>query len=356
MKYRILGNSGLRVSTISLGSMFFGGAQYQATDNPVSKEDAQAVITRALETGINYLDCADIYGGYGTAEQIIGENLKDYDRDHIILSTKVMMPMSPQEFERGLSRKHVMRSIDRSLQNFGTDYVDLYYAHRYDHNISIAEIVRTMNILIDEGKIRHWATSNWAAAELERANFYAKTHGYEGPVVDQTKYHPFRRHPTEVSLPYTLDEYGMGLVSYKLMAEGMFAGAITSTAIDQLTEIEQKIINSELPRGYQLNQQILDRIIGFNELAHNLDITPAQLTYAWALRSPRVSTALMATRKPERVDENIGALDITLDSDTLTRFNELFPREYNEFDTYIRVRDNPDVNIIGRIPDNMMRF
>lgn len=357
VKYRRLGNSGLRVSEISLGSMFYGGAQYLATDNPVSKEDAIKSIKRAMELDINHLDCADIYGAYGKAEKIFGEALEGVDREEISLTSKVMMPMSRNEFDRGLNRKHMMKSIDRTLENMRTDYLDLYYAHRYDNVTPMEELIKTMNMLIENGKIRYWGTSNWSPAELERTHAYCEKHGLEGPIVDQTKYNLFMRYPTEIALPYTLEEYGMGLVPYKILAEGVFAGLYGGKSFDNMDEKEKKAVSGQLARNNAvLSQEILDSLTKFDELAKSLDVTPAQLTYAWVLRLSTVSTALMSTRNPDRIDENLGALEINLSPETIAEINQLFRHEYSHYDTYYRIKSMPGPNLIGKITEEMMRF
>ena len=277
MKYRKLGNSGIRVSEIALGSMFYGGAQYHATDNPVTKEDAIKSIQRSLELDINHLDCADIYGAYGNAERIFSEALVGVDREEIILSSKLMMPMSGNELDRGLNRKHIMKSIDRTLDNMKTDYLDLYYAHRFDNLTPLKEVIKSMNVLIDQGKIRYWGTSNWSPAELERTHAYCEQYGLDGPIVDQTKYNLFMRYPTEVALPYTLDEYDMGLVPYKILGAAVFTGNYTGKIFDTMEDNEKKSVASQLARNNSvLTQEILDSLTKFSDLAKSLDI-PVQM-------------------------------------------------------------------------------
>ena len=139
MKYRLLGNTGLRVSEIALGTMAYGGAQYQFTDYPVSKEDAAKTLNKALELEINHIDCADIYGAYGNAEKIIGETIKGYDREEIILSSKLMMPMSRHELDRGLGRKHVLKSIDRAIRE--NAFIEFPTARDVPHATGAAQVI-----------------------------------------------------------------------------------------------------------------------------------------------------------------------------------------------------------------------
>jgi len=357
MKYRLFGNSGIRVSEISLGTMAYGGAQYQFTDFPVNKNDAQKTIMKALEVGINYIDCADIYGAYGNAEKIIAETIKDYNREEIILSSKLMMPMSRNELDRGLNRKHLMKSIDRTLSNFKTDYVDLYYAHRYDYfTQSLEKVIKSMNILIDQGKIRYWATSNWSPAELERAYAICEKYGWEGPVVDQTRYNLLSRYNAEIALQYTLDGHKMGLVPYKILLEGIFAGVHSkedSLSGDKKEEL-QKII-----RNIPMTDELFAKIKQFDELAKSLDLSPAQLAYAFILQIDNVSTALMSTRNPDRIEQNIVACDVILSNETILEINKLFPLEHDGYISYVQVKNSVAVDknrVVGKITEEMMKF
>jgi aryl-alcohol dehydrogenase-like predicted oxidoreductase len=357
MKYRLLGDSGIRVSEISLGTMAYGGAQYQFTDFPVKKDDAQKTIKKALELGINHIDCADIYGAYGNAEKIIAETIKDYNREEIILSSKLMMPMSRHELDRGLNRKHIVKSINRTLSNFETDYVDLYYAHRYDYfTQSLEKVIKSMNILIEQGKIRHWGTSNWSPAELERVHAICDKYGWEGPIVDQTRYNLLSRYNAEIALQYTLDGHKMGLVIYKILLEGIFAGVHSKegTLSESKKEELQKIL-----RNIPMTDELFTKIKNFDELAKSLDLTPSQLAYAFILQVENVSTALMSTRDPDRIEQNIVACDVELSNETKQEINMLFPPEYDGYAAYLQVKNSMIMNedrVVGKITEEMMKF
>ncbi|MHA2029256.1 MAG: aldo/keto reductase [Candidatus Kariarchaeaceae archaeon] len=355
MKYRFLGNSGVRVSEIGLGTMAYGGAQYQFTDQPVSKEDAVKTLIKALELEINHIDCADIYGAYGNAEKIVGETVKGYNREEIILSSKVMMPMSRNELDRGLSRKHLMKSIDRTLGNLDTGYVDLYYAHRFDHYTPLKEVIKSMNILIDQSKIRYWGTSNWSAAELERTFAICERYGWEGPIVDQTKYNLFNRYCGEFGLQYVMDEHGLGLVPYKILAEGVFAGVYGGKTYADLNEDEKKEIQNKIGDTV-FDETVFVNLLRFDEIAKELDINPSQLSYAWILQVDNVSVALMSTRKPERIADNIAALDVTLSTETVNEINGLFKPEFNGWTTYNIIKSRGGPRVLGKISEDMMKF
>ncbi|MHA2053141.1 MAG: aldo/keto reductase [Candidatus Hodarchaeales archaeon] len=315
MKYKKLGNSGLHVSVLGFGTMAYGGAQYNFTDFPVSEEDALRCLEKAFDSGINYIDCADIYGAYGNAEKIIGKFLQEHDRSDFVISSKLMMPMSNNANDRGLSKKHIHESITKSLKRLNTDYLDLYYCHRYDFSTPLQETIHALNDLIEQGKILHWATSNWRAAQLERSFGIASRLGLRGPVCDQMKFNMFQRYAVEVELPYTADYYGLGVVAYRILAEKVLSGVYNDLDISQLPEEEQRYIS-----GYQQKDPlVLEKVKKLAKLAQEQDLTLSQLVHAWTLQIPHVDTVLMSTRNPTRIEENIQAVGISLSQETLTK-------------------------------------
>jgi aryl-alcohol dehydrogenase-like predicted oxidoreductase len=363
MKFRKLGNSGLYVSEISYGTMFFGGAQFQATDNPVSAEEGKVCLQKAVEVGINYIDTADIYGAYGPAETIIGNTIGDYERSELVIATKACIPMSQHANHRGLSRKHLFDSIRDSLDRLKTDYVDLYYCHRPDYSTPLEETVRTMNDLIDQGKILHWGTSNWPSADLERAYGIAEKLGLEGPVVDQSKYNLYTRAAVEQGLAYTIDGWDLGIVAYKVLSDGVLAGIYDGVSFGNLSEKQLLSLERMKRRGTSFDKEDLEKLNQFNSIATELDIKASQLAYAWTLSNPDVSSAIMSSRRPERIEENIIALDVTLSSEIILRLEELFPLDVyydNAYNStpYYRAKNymRSDKNIDGTFPPNPSRF
>lgn len=363
MKFRKLGNSGMHVSEISYGTMFFGGAQFQATDNPVSAEEGKICLEKAIEVGINYIDTADIYGAYGPAETIIGNTIKDHERSELVIATKLCIPMSTHANHRGLSRKHIHDSIDASLKRLQTNYVDLYYCHRPDYTTPLEETVRAMNDLIDQGKILHWGTSNWASADLERAFGIAEKLGLEGPVVDQTKYNLYSRAAAEQGLPYTIDGWDLGIVAYKVLAEGVFAGIYGTSVFEELEEKHLQDLTGMKKRGIPFDKEDLSKLQQFSQIASDLDIKSSQLAYAWTLSNNDVSSAIMSSRKPERIEENIVAVDIILSSEIIQQLDELFPldkyydKAYNSTPYYVvKQFQNSERNEDGIFPPNPRNF
>ncbi|MFW9854877.1 MAG: aldo/keto reductase [Candidatus Thorarchaeota archaeon] len=329
MKYTKLGNSGLHVSLLGFGTMAYGGAQYKFTDFPVSEEDALRCLQKAHESGINYLDCADIYGAYGNAEAIIGKFLQDYDRSDFVISSKVMFPMSINANDRGLSKKHIHDSISKTLKRLKTDYLDIYYCHRYDFSTPLDETLYAMNDLIDQGKILHWATSNWRAVQLERVFGISSKLGLRGPICDQMKFNMFQRYAVEVELPYTADYYGFGVVAYRILAEKVLTGAYNNVDISQLPEEEKRYVSSYKGK----DPKVLEKVGRLLELAQEQDLTLPQLVHAWTLQIPHVDTVLMSTRNPDRIEENCTSVNTALTSETLERIEAILnnkPRPVRE--------------------------
>ena len=319
MKFRKLGHSGAYVSSLSFGTMFVGGAQWQYTPNPVTREEGLSCLAKSYDLGINYLDCADIYGAYGNAEEVIGEFIKEYDRSDFFISSKTFLPMSPKANFSGLSRKHIFESVDKSLERLGTDHIDLYYCHRYDFSTPLEETVKAMNDLISQGKIYYWGTSNWEGTQLERAFGIAKRLGLQGPVCDQSKYSLLQRYSAEVELPYTMDYYNLGVVAYKILADTVLTPFYLGKTIEKLSKddilnLSRYAFSSLDP--HERAKEVLDKINKLNTVAGNLGVSISQLAIAWILQNNNVSSAIMSTRKPARVEENVQAIDLKLDGDT----------------------------------------
>jgi aryl-alcohol dehydrogenase-like predicted oxidoreductase len=360
MKFKKLGKSGMHVSIISFGTMAYGGAQYKFTENPVSQQDALKCLEKAFNLGINYIDCADIYGAYGEAEKIIGEFIQQHDRSNFIISSKLMFPMSKNVNDRGLSKKHIHESINKTLKHLKTDYLDLYYCHRYDFTTPLEETITAMNDLIEQGKILHWATSNWRAVQLERTFGITTRLGLRPPVCDQTKFNMFQRYAVEIELPYTADYYGLGIVAYRVLAEKLLTGKYNTLELENLPAEDKRNFSSYIEK----DPQIMEKIMKLSELAQELDITLPQLVYAWSMQISLVDTVLMSTRNPDRIEENIQSIDIKLDSETLEKIESILDNRpipvrrgttesYVDFNNFVRQQPLAQ---IGKFPPDPREF
>ncbi|MHA2163408.1 MAG: aldo/keto reductase family protein [Candidatus Thorarchaeota archaeon] len=310
MKYRKVGKSGLKISEISLGSwLTYGGT----VENDVAKK----CMTTAVELGINFIDSAEIYAR-GQAESVIGEWLKDDTaiRRNLVISSKVFWPTSDDINDWGNSRKNVLNAIEGTLDRLGTDYIDIYYLHRYDYTTPLKETVMVMDDLIRDGKIRHWGTSVWTAAQLERANAIAKEFGAYKPIVEQPMYNMFSRY-IELEIMSVGKTHGMGFTVWSPLSGGLLTGkyndGVPEGSRGSTSEIMKRV----------LTEENISKVRKIGEIASSLDITTGQLALAWILRRSEISAALVGATKPEHVIENAGASDVTLSKDVLGQLDEI---------------------------------
>ncbi len=304
MKYRNVGRTGLKVSEIALGAwLTYGG--------PVEDKIAVRIIRTAIDQGVNLLDIADIYAK-GEAEKTVGVAIKDVRRSDLVLSSKVFWPMSDNPNDRGLSRKHIMESVEQSLKRIGTDYLDLYYCHRFDPDTPVEETVRAMSDLVRQGKVLYWGTSVWEAEEIEQAVGIAKEYNGYLPSVEQPRYNMLDRHIEERIMP-ACDRHGMGLTVWSPLAQGLLTGKY----------------NDGAPRGTRgsetmwlaghITDENLSRVRKLGALAAELDITTGQLALAWILRKREISAAITGATAVEQLEENLAASDVELDSENIEK-------------------------------------
>ncbi|MGD9396525.1 MAG: aldo/keto reductase family protein [Candidatus Thorarchaeota archaeon] len=310
MRYRKVGKSGLKVSEISLGSwLTYGGS--------VENEMAKKCMATALDNGINFIDSAEIYAG-GKAEEVIAQFFRDENvsRRNLVISSKVFWPTSEDITDWGNSRKNIMNAIEGNLERLNMDYIDIYFLHRYDYTTPVKETVMAMDDLIRAGKIRHWGTSVWTAAQLERANAVAKELGAYKPIVEQPMYHMLARF-IELEIMPVGKTHGMGFTVFSPLGGGLLTGKYN----DGVPEGSRGATTSLLNR--RLTEENLTKVRKLGEVASSLEITTGQLALAWVLRRPEVSAALVGATKPEHVIENAAASDVTLSKDTLEWIEEI---------------------------------
>jgi len=304
LHYRRVGKSGLKISEISLGSwLTYGGT----VENQVAKE----CMNTAVEQGINFIDCAEIYAG-GKAEEVIGEWLAEetVNRRDLVISSKVFWPTSQDINDWGNSRRNITNAIEGTLNRLDIDYLDLYYLHRYDHTTPVRETVETLDGLIRAGDVRYWGTSVWTAAQLERVQAVAKEiHAYR-PIVEQPMYNMFSRH-IEVEIMHVGKTHGMGFTVWSPLAQGILTGKYN----DGIPE-GSRGSRSDMVQNL-LTEETLSKVRKLGEIAKSLDITTSQLALAWILRRPEISAAIVGATKPEHVIESAGASDVKLSKEVL---------------------------------------
>lgn len=313
MHYRRLGNTGLKVSAISLGAWTtYGG----------SVKD-QLLITRiterALEHGINFFDNADVYAG-GEAERVMAQAYRDIGvaRHRLVLSTKVYWPMSDDVNDRGLSRKHVLESIDRSLERMQTDYVDIYFAHRYDPETPLEEIVEAFSDVVKSGRALYWGTSEWSAVQLAEALTLAKGQGLVPPVVEQPQYSMLVRTRVEAEILPVTRAKGIGLVVWSPLAQGMLTGKYD----DGIPQGSRFAGYEEFGKHF-LTEENRVKVKALKAVADDLGITRAQLALAWVLREPGVSSVITGATRLEQLEENVKAAEVTLTPEVLQRIETI---------------------------------
>lgn len=315
MKYRNIGNWGMKVSEISLGAWTTYGESVE--DLALIKE-----ITRvAYDGGVNFFDNADVYA-IGKGEQVMGTVLADYPRNTLVLSSKVYWPMSDEVNDRGLSRKHIRASIDRSLRNLKTDFLDLYFAHRHDESVPMEEIVTSFSGLVDSGKVTYWGTSEWSAARIAEAVAFATENGLHPPIVEQPQYSMLYRERVEEQILPITDSAGMGLVVWSPLAMGMLTGKYD----DGLPEGARLSTNDGF-RERILTEANRTKVKALRSVADDLGVTRAQLALAWILRNQSVASTITGATRPEQISETIGAANVVLSDDVAASIESILSDE-----------------------------
>ncbi len=314
MKYRRLGKAGIKVSEISLGAWLTFG---KSVDDAIT----QACIAAAVEHGVNFLDIADIYAK-GEAEKAVGRAIRALGlrRQDLVISSKVFWPMSDNINDRGLSRKHIMESVEQSLRRIGTDYLDLYFCHRFDPETPIEEVVRAMDDLIHQGKVLYWGTSVWSAAQIEAAVGTAKVLNAYLPQVEQPRYNMLHREIEAEVMP-TAAKHGIGLVVWSPLAQGVLTGKYN----DGIPEGSRATYSDWVKAD--LTEEKLAKVRLLTTLAEELGITMAQLALAWVLRRPEISSAITGATKVAHVLDNVKASEVELEPEVLERIEAILTGE-----------------------------
>ncbi len=308
MEYRSLGRCGLKISEISLGGwLTYGGS--------VSDDTAKDCIRTAIEQGVNFIDLADAYSR-GDAERVVGELLTEYKRSDLVISSKLYWPMSDNVNDRGLSRKHIMESVEASLKRLGTDYLDIYFCHRYDEETPVTETVRAMSDLVQQGKVLYWGTSVWEADQIESAVGAADQYLAYRPQVEQSRYNMIDRHIEESVMP-TCAEHGLGLVVWSPLAQGILTGKYN----DGTPEGTRGASTSWLDR--ELTKENIEKVRKLSIIASDMGITMPQLALAWILYHPEISSVITGASRPQQVIDNVAASGIKLTNDVYAEIESI---------------------------------
>ncbi|HWB36305.1 MAG TPA: aldo/keto reductase family protein [Rugosimonospora sp.] len=313
MEYRFLGRSGLLVTEISYGNWITHGSQ-------VEEEAAQSCVRAALELGITTFDTADVYAGT-RAEAVLGRALQGQRRDGLEIFTKVFWPTGPGRNDRGLSRKHIMTSIDGSLRRLQTDYVDLYQAHRYDHSTPLEETMQAFADIVHAGKALYIGVSEWKATEIRAAFDLAQELKIQ-LVSNQPQYNMLWRVIESEVVP-TCEELGIGQVVFSPIAQGVLTGKYLpgQAAPEGSRATDDKSGANFIKR--LLTDEVLGRVQRLGPLAEQAGLSLAQLAVAWVLQNPNVSSAIVGATRPEQLRDNAKASGVKLDADLLKAIDEV---------------------------------
>lgn len=313
MEFRHLGRSGMLVSEISYGNWITHGSQ-------VEEDAATACVRAALDSGITTFDTADVYAGT-RAEEVLGRALKDERREGLEIFTKVFWPTGPGRNDRGLSRKHIMESINGSLRRLQTDYVDLYQAHRYDYATPLEETMTAFADIVHAGKAHYIGVSEWKASEIRAAHALATE--LRIPLVSSQPQYSMLWRVIEAEVVPTCEELGLGQIVWSPMAQGVLSGKYLP---GQPPPAGSRATDEKSGAGFiarWLDSDVLTRVQLLRPLADQAGLTMAQLAVAWVLQNPNVSSAIVGATRPEQVYDNVKASGVKLDADLLKAIDEI---------------------------------
>lgn len=302
MEYRKMGNTGLKLSVLSYGSWVTFSKQ-------VDDSASERLMGLAYDNGVNFFDNAEVYEG-GRSEEIMGRTLKKmgWDRTSYCVSSKAFFGLYGKEnkpTQHGLNRKHLTEACHAALRRLQTDYLDLYFCHRPDPETPIEEVVWTMNILLQQGKILYWGTSEWSAEEIEQAQWIADELSLIGPAMEQPQYNLFERQKMEADYLPLFHEYGMGTTIWSPLASGLLSGKY----LDGIPEGSRLALeNYSWLKERMMQEEKLDKVRKLLKVANELGTTLATLSIAWCIKNPNVTTAILGATKEQQLTENLGAV------------------------------------------------
>ena len=321
MYYNNLGHSGLKVSALSFGSWLTFGKQ-------IGANTAEELMSVAYDHGVNFFDNAEIYAK-GESEKVMGEILKEksWPRDSYIVSSKAFFGNGGQlPTQVGLNRKHLTEACHAALRRLQVDYLDLYFCHRPDKDTPIEETVWTMNLLIQQGKILYWGTSEWSAQEIMEAHMFARQNNLIGPTMEQPQYNMFHREKVEVEFNQIYKTVGLGTTIWSPLASGV----LTSKYIDKFPEGTRLGMKGlEWLKDMALTEERLEKVRTLNNLAKELGASLPVMALAWCLKNNNVSTVILGASKTAQLEENMAALEFRekLTPDVMEKIEEILDNQ-----------------------------
>ena len=310
MEYRTLGNTGVFVSPLCFGTMSFG--------DPADKETSAAMFHRCRETGINFFDCANVYQK-GKAEEILGELIQE-ERDELVITTKVYFPMGSDVNARGSTRRHVMHAVEESLRRLKTEYIDVYFLHRFDPNTPLEETLRALDDLVSQGKILYPAASNFAAWQVEKALGISKLQGWAKFECLQPMYNLVKRQAEVEILPMAQAE-NLAVTPYSPLGGGLLTGKY---GVDKRPDTGRLVDNEMYQTRYGADW-IYKVAESFTTFAREHGYDPVALAVAWAGGHPAVTAPIIGARNVEQLEGSLKALEIEMTPDLRAEISALSP-------------------------------
>ena len=332
MEYKTLGRAGVKVSPLCLGTMMFGG--------PTNEKDSICIIHRALDAGINFMDTANVYND-GESERVIGKAVRS-NREKWVIATKVHGSMGDDVNQSGSHRVNIMSAVEASLKRLGTDYIDVYYLHRWDASTRIAESLRALDDCVRLGKVRYIACSNFEAWRVCEALWTSEKLGLEEFVCVQPLYNIVNRDAEVELLPFC-EKYGVGVVPYSPLARGVLSGKYLvgqePPKGSRAARKDRRILQTELrEESYEVARQL-------KPLADAHDKTLTQFALAWVLANPLITSAIIGPRTMEQLEDNLGCLDCTLSAEDEAAIAALVPPGEHTGKGY----NDPAYPVLGRV-------
>ncbi|HEY9371067.1 aldo/keto reductase [Streptomyces sp.] len=317
MRYRVLGGTGIEVSTYCLGTMMFG-----FIGNP-DHEACARVVHAALDQGVNFVDTADMYSA-GESEEIVGKALGGGRRDDVVLATKVHFPMGEGPNRSGNSRRWIVRAVEDSLRRLGTDWIDLYQVHRSDHRTDIEETLGVLGDLVTQGKIRAFGCSTFPAEEIVEAHAVAERRGLQRPRTEQPPYSILAR-GAETSVLPVARRYGMGVLTWSPLASGFLTGRHRKGSPIDMTSGRPALMPARFDPESPTTAAKLDAVEQLVALADEVGCTLPQLAIAFAASHPAVTSVIIGPRTEEQLAGLLKGAPLVLDDAVLDRIDEIVP-------------------------------
>lgn len=319
MEYRRMGKTGLQLSVVSFGS-------WVTFHKQIEDNTADHLMGMAYDAGINFFDNAEVYA-LGESERMMGRVLKQkkWDRTSYVLSSKAFFGWRGKENkpnQTGLSRKHLIEACNEALERMGVDYLDLFFCHRPDKNTPIEEVVWTMNTLIQQGKILYWGTSEWSAQEIMEAHMFAERYRLIGPAMEQPEYNLFNRNKMENEYLQIFKTVGLGTTIWSPLASGLLTGKYNN-GIPEGSRLS--LSGFEWLKEKTATEEKMNAVRELQKVADDLGVSMANLSIAWCIKNPHVTTAILGATKKEQLEENLKSLDVLplLSDEIMNRIDEV---------------------------------